>query len=90
MGSGNLASLGVRSSGDAAYFLAGHEMGDVVWYVFVAAVLLTGRPWLTDAVYRNLLFVCAAAIGLLGLAFIGLALRFVVNPANSNRTEDDG
>lgn len=87
VGSGNLAALGVRGAGDAGHFLLGHELGDVVWYVFVAAVLLTGRPWLTDSVYQNLLVGCAAVIGLIGLGFIALALRFVATRRRGAETE---
>lgn len=79
VGSGNLAALGVRTRTDVAFFLAGHEAGDVVWYVFVAVVLVTGRGWLDDAMYRWLLTGCAVAIAALGVLFLGLGLRHWLN-----------
>lgn len=75
VGTGQLASLKVRRWQEIVPFFIGHELGDVAWYVFVAVVLVTGRGWLTDGVYRLLVTGCAAAVLLVALLFLGLGVH---------------
>ncbi|MCX7598127.1 MAG: hypothetical protein N2512_04585, partial [Armatimonadetes bacterium] len=58
-----------------AVFYLGHELGDVVWYGFVAAVLVLGKGWFTDATYRWLVWGCGLVIAGLGVAFLYKSLR---------------
>lgn len=85
VGTGQVAAFGLRSFRDYMAFFVGHEMGDVVWYMFVAAVLALGRGWLTDPVYQRLLWVCGAAIVVLGFLFLGMGIRY----AMGRRSEGD-
>ena len=78
VGTGQVAAFGLRSLKDYMAFFVGHEMGDVVWYMFVAAVLALGRGWLTDPMYQRLLWVCGAAIVILGLLFLGMGIRYTM------------
>jgi threonine/homoserine/homoserine lactone efflux protein len=80
VGTGQVATLGLRTRADFAAFFVGHEMGDVVWYGFVALVLTGGRGWLSDAVYRWAVWCCGAAILVLGLLFLAYAVRFLIRP----------
>jgi hypothetical protein len=40
VGAGQIATLDLRRFADYVVFWGGHEMGDVVWYTFVAALLV--------------------------------------------------
>ncbi len=77
VGTGQVATLGLRSRADYAAFFVGHELGDVAWYGFLALVLVGGKGWLNDSIYRGMIWVCGAIILLLGLFFIYYALRFI-------------
>ncbi|MFA5206524.1 MAG: LysE family transporter [Lentisphaeria bacterium] len=75
VGTGQVAALQLKKRADYLVFFTAHELGDAAWYLFVAAVLVLGKGWLTDAVYRLLLGGCGAVILLLGGAFLFLAIR---------------
>ena len=53
-----------------AVFYVGHISADFAWYSFVAAIVATGRRFMTDAVYRGLLIACAVFLLALGGFFI--------------------
>lgn len=55
--------------GLAAFYL-GHISADFTWYSFVAAIVATGRRFLTDAVYRGLIVACALFLLALGVFFV--------------------
>ena len=38
-------------------------------------VLVSGRAWLTDSVYRIVILVCGMCVGLLALVFVFLGVR---------------
>ncbi len=80
VGTGQMAAFGLRRPPDYAAFWAGHEMGDVVWYVFVAALLTLGRQLLSDRVYQALLMACGAAICALAVLFVVLGVRCLRPP----------
>jgi len=77
VGTGQVAALRLQSRADYLTFFAAHELGDVVWYLFVAALLVLGKNWLTDSVYRTLLGACGAIILLLGGVFLFIAIRLL-------------
>jgi hypothetical protein len=52
VGAGQVARLGLRSRRDHALIWVGHELRDLVWYLFVAACLVSGRSRLSDTVYQ--------------------------------------
>jgi threonine/homoserine/homoserine lactone efflux protein len=74
VGTGQVAALGIKSSREFLVFWIGHELGDIVWYMLMAVVLVVGRGWLTDEAYHGLMYVCGAAIGVLGVAFVGVGV----------------
>jgi threonine/homoserine/homoserine lactone efflux protein len=75
VGSGQMAALELRSPRRLIPFYIGHELGDLAWYLLVAIVLVLGKNWLSDAIYRGLLWGCVAVMIGLGLAFIGVGVR---------------
>ena len=77
VGVGQVATLRFGRPRDYAAFFLGHELGDMAWYLFVAMVIIAGRSWLDDHIYRMILGVCAGAILLLGGLFIFLSLRLL-------------
>lgn len=70
VGTGQMATMGLRSRRDFGLFLAGHELGDFAWYLLVAAALTTGRRWLTDGVYQRLLWAAGGVVLALGAWFV--------------------
>jgi threonine/homoserine/homoserine lactone efflux protein len=81
VGSGQVATLGLRTRRDYLLFFVGHELGDALWYLLVAFLLLGGRHWLSDRLYQVLLSVCGLLILLLGGLFLLLAARILAKPA---------
>jgi threonine/homoserine/homoserine lactone efflux protein len=68
----------------SVYF--GHILADILWLVFVAFVVSSGRALMNDTVYRGILVVCSLFLVVLGLYFARSGLRFmrgqgVVTPA---------
>jgi threonine/homoserine/homoserine lactone efflux protein len=51
-------------------FWAGHVTSDLVWLSVLAMAVASGRRFLSDALYRGLLYALGLAIGLLGLYFV--------------------
>lgn len=70
---------GMASHGPAgpATFLTGHLAADMAWYAFVSFALSTGARFLSDRVYRGVLYVCGAFLFLFGAYFLKLGLEFV-------------
>jgi len=79
VGTGQVATFGLKSPGDYAVFYLGHELGDVAWYGFVAAVLVLGKGWFTDAIYRWLVWGCGVLIVGLGLLFLYRGVQVVIS-----------
>lgn len=75
VGSGQVAALNLSTPREWAAFYLGHELGDYVWYLAVAAILVLGKGWLSDAAYRGMLWGCVAVMLALGIAFIVLGVR---------------
>ncbi len=55
----------------------GHILSDILWLVFVALVVSTGRALMNDLVYRGILLVCSLFLIGLGFYFARSGLRFV-------------
>ncbi len=69
VGSAQVATFGLADRHGYLTFWLAHEMGDVVWYVFVSLALVFGKSWLSDRVYQDLLAVCGYAMCALALLF---------------------
>lgn len=80
VGTGQMAALGLKSRRDYLLFYAGHEGGDIGWYCLVAGMLAFGKNWLTDPLYRGLLYGCGGAILALAATFLVLSLRLLRRP----------
>ena len=86
VGSGQVAALRLRSWNSYLQFFVGHELGDIVWYMFVSVVLLFGRRFLTDAIYRALLWGCGVTLILLAGIFLYLGARTLVLARRRDKT----
>lgn len=75
VGTGQMATLKLKSFQDYLAFWLGHEMGDVGWYVPLSVILVIGCRWLTDGLYRWILGGCGLVIVGLGLVFVVLGIR---------------
>jgi threonine/homoserine/homoserine lactone efflux protein len=75
VGSGQLAALNVKKTSQYLLFMLGHEMGDVLWYGFIALVLGFGRHYLSDTIYRRVVFGCGTLVIAMGLGFIAMGAR---------------
>ena len=64
-----VTALALGLLGIGAFYL-GHISADFFWYSFVAAIVATGRRYMTDPVYRGLLVACAIFLIALGAFFI--------------------
>ena len=82
VGSGQVATLGLRTRRGYLVFFVGHELGDALWYLLVAFLLVLGRNWLSDPVYQGLLSACGLLILLLGGLFLFIAARMLL-PRNT-------
>ncbi len=78
VGMGQLAHMAPRTVSEYLAFYLGHESSDYVWYLLVGLLIVGGRQWLTDGMYRGLIYVCGAIIALLGVWFLSSGLRFVL------------
>lgn len=85
VGTGQVATFGLKSPRGYAVFYLGHELGDVAWYGFVALVLVLGRGWFTDAIYRWVLWGCGLVIAGLGVVFVFRGLRALAWTARESR-----
>jgi len=87
VGMGQLAHMAPRSLSEYVAFYLGHEASDYVWYTIVGILIVTGRHLLTEGLYRGLIYVCGAIIGLLGLWFIYTGARFIAGRATANAAD---
>lgn len=60
----NLGPIGI------AAFLTGHILSDLVWFSAVSFIVHTGRNFISDGFYRNVLLVCSIFLGYLGAYFM--------------------
>lgn len=52
-------------------FYTGHIMADVLWYFLVAFLVVTGKRFVSDRVYRYVILACGAFLIILGARFAG-------------------
>ena len=74
-----LWSLKLGTAGVATFF-AGHTSGDFVWHAVVALIIITGRRFISDSVYRRMLMICGVALVGLGIYFIVSGAQFLMAP----------
>ncbi|MEA1927486.1 MAG: LysE family transporter [Candidatus Auribacterota bacterium] len=85
VGTGQFAALKLSSWKAYSVFFAGHELGDMAWYLFVAGVVMAGRDWLMGGAYSIILRISAVIILIFGVGFIVISLRnLIVSPKNEN------
>lgn len=53
-----------------AFFYTGHVMADVVWYFFIAFLVVSGKRFLSDRVYRWIIVACGTFLVVLGARFV--------------------
>jgi hypothetical protein len=64
-------------------------LSDLGWYSLISAALVKGRRFLSDRIYRGLLFVCGLFLFILALVFIYDALDLLgIVPCFLERTLD--
>lgn len=95
VGVGQLAHSAPERKREYAAFFIGHEASDYGWYALVALIILTGRHWLNDAIYRGLIVFCALILILLSIAFIWTGVGFLYGkknqaPKESARSDTEG
>ncbi|MDP8213815.1 MAG: LysE family transporter [Candidatus Euphemobacter frigidus] len=78
VGTGQVASLKLKSVWDYSIFFIGHELGDLAWYLFVAVMVAAGRGWLEGENYRIVMKVSAVIILLFGGAFLILSIGLLI------------
>jgi threonine/homoserine/homoserine lactone efflux protein len=70
-----------HGAGGVAAFYLGHISADVIWYFFVALLVVTGKRFLSDRVYRWIIIGCGTFLLMLGARFIGDGLFTLVKLA---------
>ena len=53
-----------------AAFYFGHISADFAWDSMLSGIVAGGRRWITDGVYRSIIFICGAFFLYLGLKFL--------------------
>lgn len=66
-----MAEIGILVPAAFAAFYLGHISADYAWDTILSSVVHGGRRWITDNVYRTIIFLC-------GSFFLYLGVRFVV------------
>lgn len=61
-----------------ATFFVGHIASDTTWYVLVSLAISTGTRFVSDKVYRGVLYVCGAFLFLFGAYFLRLGWTFAM------------
>lgn len=75
VGASQLSWAGQAARGGTLVFWFGHVSSDLLWLTLLSIAVATGRQFLTDSMYRGLLYILGAVIGLLGLYFLGSARK---------------
>jgi threonine/homoserine/homoserine lactone efflux protein len=63
-------SLEHGAAGVVSFYL-GHISADIIWYFFVALLVVTGKRFISDRVYRWIIIGCGIFLLLLGARFLG-------------------
>lgn len=59
-------------------FYMGHILGDLVWYTAISAVLLKGKKYFTDKIFKIIIFICAIAIVIFALLFMINGIKLLI------------
>ncbi|HEY3415902.1 MAG TPA: LysE family transporter [Armatimonadota bacterium] len=51
-------------------FYVGHILADILWYVIVSTLIALGRGFMSPAVHRAIILVCAVGVAVLGVYFL--------------------
>jgi len=65
---------GLGSAGSVAFF-GGHILSDLVWYSLVGLMVVLGRTFLSDRVYKGLLVLCGVFLVGMGISFVWYGIR---------------
>ena len=87
VGTGQVAALRLSNAKKYTVFFIGHELGDLVWYLFVAIVVMAGRAWLLGGAYAIVLRISAVIILIFGAGFIIISLRKLLFSAKNNNLQ---
>ena len=74
---GYLARVQALGIAAIAAFFMGHIVADYAWDTLLSTVVGGGRRWMTDLVYRGLLFFCGGFFIYLGGSFLLQGLRMI-------------
>jgi len=72
-----LRSMDSGVAGVLAFF-TGHIMADLLWYMLVALLVITGKRFLSDRVYNYVILACGTFLVILGARFIGDGLFHLI------------
>jgi len=79
VGAGYIAlALPLGWIGLAAVYL-GHISADITWYGIVSAVLVKGRSFISNRLYRGVLFACGLFLVICALYFVGTGIHLMLN-----------
>jgi threonine/homoserine/homoserine lactone efflux protein len=84
VGAGQLAHTAPRTALEYLSFYVGHEAADFTWYLFVGLLIITGRQWLTDGIYRGLIIGCACVLLMIAVWFLAAGARLTFTRQRSN------
>ncbi len=90
VGAGQLAHMAPRTLREYAAFYLGHEASDFSWYALVGLVIVSGESWLTDELYRGLVFACALLVLLIGVWFAVTGTRFLAGWTGTTSATEAG
>ncbi|MBI4733666.1 MAG: LysE family transporter, partial [Rubrobacteridae bacterium] len=51
-------------------FYTGHILGDFAWYSLIAFIVVGGKQFITDRIYRGVIIACGVFLAFLGSTFI--------------------
>jgi threonine/homoserine/homoserine lactone efflux protein len=74
---GYLASVQALGFAAIAAFFLGHIIADYAWDTILSTVVGGGRRWMTDLVYRGMLFLCGVYFIYLGCLFLLQGIRMI-------------
>ncbi len=83
VGAGQIAHTAPRTIPEYVVFFLAHEASDFAWYGLVGVLVIAGRGFLTDGMYRGLVAVCAILIGIIAVWFLAQGRRFLRRSADS-------
>jgi len=71
-------SISMGATGIISFYL-GHILSDLAWYGFVGSLIVSGRGFLGQRVYRYLILACGGFLVVLGGSFVFWALHLLTS-----------